>query len=297
MPSLRDIRRRIRSVESTQQITKAMKMVAASKLKKTESLLVAFRPYADGYGHTVSRIASQLKQLKHPYLDSGTEKEESSAGGRKIGLVVLSADRGLCGAYNSAINQHASRFIREHKKDEITVVAVGRKNRDFFRKVEKPVEKEYVNMLGIVDYSIAEIISQDLLQLWREKNLEAIYILYTRYRSAINQEIVVEQLLPVKPPVETGSNEVLDKRPYLFEPDVEEVLGTVLERNMTVHLYRALLESSTSEHGARMTAMDNATENAGDIINDLTLSMNRARQAQITKELSEIVSGADALEG
>ncbi len=288
MASLRDIRRRIRSVESTQQITKAMKMVAASKLKKTETLLNAFRPYAENYASVVGRLTLQLKELRHPLLATSTEPILSG----RIGLVFITADRGLCGGFNTNLNHHYSRFIRKHPESEIVTVCIGRKGRDFLRRKGNASVREYVNVLSDVDFDRATEMVRDLLRIRDENRLDSIHLLYSRFRSAISQQIVLEQLAPLKPPEQ---QEQSLSRTCLFEPDAEHALEAVLEQSLAIHLYRAMLESMTSEHGARMTAMENATENAGEMIEKLTLSLNRARQAVITKEISEIMGGAEAL--
>jgi len=288
MASLRDIRRRIRSIESTQQITKAMKMVAASRLKKSEAKLRAFRPYADAYREAMARVTHQLQDLRHPLLARSPEPVLKG----RVGLVAVSADRGLCGAFNTNLNQRALGYLNEHSDAEISLVVIGRKGRDFLRKRGRTITSEYVNQLGLLDYAMAEQITRDLLQLRKEKRLDSIQLLYSHFRSAISQKVVVEQLLPLAPPEPKDTSGV---KPYLFEPDGEEALEAVLFRSLVIKLYRALLESATSEFGARMTAMDNATENAGELIQVLTLAMNRARQAMITKEISEIMGGAEAL--
>ncbi len=288
MASLRDIRRRIRSVESTQQITKAMKMVAASKLKKSEAKLRAFRPYADAYAQAMARATLQLQDLRHPLLARASAPLLEG----RIGLVAVSADRGLCGGFNANLNQRTLAFLRENAKAEILIVVIGRKGRDFLRKRGQAVSREYVNQLGLLDYTMADRITRDLLQLRKEENLNSIQLLHSHFRSAMSQRIVVEQFLPLVPP-EPG--EGARCKPFLFEPSGEEALEAVLMKSLVIKLYRALLESVTSEYGARMTAMDNATENAGELIESLTLAMNRARQAMITKEISEIMGGAEAL--
>jgi F-type H+-transporting ATPase subunit gamma len=288
MVSLRDIRHRIRSVESTQQITKAMKMVAASKLKKTETLLNAFRPYAESYADVVGRLTLQLKELRHPLLAASTQPILTG----RVGLVFITADRGLCGGFNTSLHHRYSHFVRKHSEAEIVTVCIGRKGRDFLRKKGISPAREYVNVLGDVDFDMAVQMVRHLLLIHQEKRLDSIQLLYSRFRSAISQQIVLEQLAPLKPPEQESQS---PSPSYLFEPDPEGALEAVLEQSLAIHLYRAMLESMTSEYGARMTAMDNATENAGEMIEKLTLSLNRARQAVITKEISEIMGGAEAL--
>ena len=292
MASLRDIRRRIRSVESTQQITKAMKMVAASKLRRFEARLRAFRPYALGYSDVIARISSQLRDIRHPYMTDDSEPVYSG----RIGLLAITADRGLCGGFNSSIGNRTRRFLAEEgaSAEEVSLVMVGRKGRDFMQRRGVPVENAYVNPKEGIDYEYALRITSDLLEFKRKNNLSAIHMIFMQFHSAISQDIVVEQLLPVTPPPIREGQKTLTT-PYIFEPDPEDILEAVLEKTLAIKIYRGLLESATSEQGARMTAMDSATTNAGELIDGLTLSLNRARQALITKEISEIVGGAEAL--
>jgi len=288
MAALQDIRRRIRSIESTQQITKAMKMVAASKLKRSEATLRAFRPYADAYEEAMGRLALQLQELRHPLL---ARSPEPVLRGR-VGLVAISSDRGLCGGFNTNLNQRTLAFLKDHPEAEFELIVVGRKGRDFLRKRGRPISRQFINQLGQLDYPLAEQITRELLQLRKEKGLDSVQLLYSEYRSALAQRVIVEQLLPLSPPRMRDDSRHL---PYLFEPNGEEALEAVLIKSLVIKLYRALLESVTSEYGARMTAMDNATENAGELIESLRLALNRARQAIITKEISEIMGGAEAL--
>jgi len=288
MLSLRDIRRRIRSVESTQQITKAMKMVAASRLKRTEATLLAIRPYADGYAQVVSRVAGQLRELRHPLLAIGGQENKKG----RIGLMAITADRGLCGGFNTTMSNRILDFLNKHAGGEVSLAIVGRKGRDFLLRRDYRPCVEYVGLMGQYSYALAQAMMKDLLKLREEHKLESIQLLYSRHRSAISQEIVIEPYLPVQvPPQATGQR----SGPYIFEPDGETALEAVLEQSLAIQLYRALLETETSVYAARMTAMDNATENAGDLIESLTLSLNRARQAIITTEIVEIMGGADAL--
>jgi len=285
--SLRDIRKRIASVRSTQQITKAMKMVAAAKFRRAQENILAIRPYATRMLEVLSRLAARTSAEVHPLL----ARRES----RRIEVVVFTSDRGLCGAFNVNIIQKAERFMEEQKDKigEIALSFVGRKGRDYFRKRKVLIRREYVNFLGKVDYLFASRIGQELVQAYSEERTDGIYLLYREFRSAIQQRVILEKILPVTPssPPEFGPVGV----EYLYEPPESEILDKLLPMYAEVQVYRALLESLASEYGARMTAMENATNNAAEMIEKLTLVYNKARQGAITKELIEIVSGAEAL--
>ncbi len=300
--SLRDIRKRISSVRSTQQITKAMKMVATAKLRRAQERLLATRPYATKMFEVLSRLAGKASAEVHPLL----ARREA----RKIEVVVLTSDRGLCGAFNMNLIQRAEKFLEEKKEktDEMAFSFIGRKGRDYFRKRQVMMRREYVNFFGKVDFLLAKKIGQELAQTYASQQVDGIYLLYSEFRSAIQQRVVLKKILPVEPKsgeegaeasvsgeaqtVGTGRGTALE---YLYEPSEREVLNELLPMYVEVQVYQALLESLASEEGARMTAMENATNNAAEMINKLTLIYNKARQAAITKELIEIVSGAEAL--
>ena len=285
--SLRDIRKRIASVRSTQQITKAMKMVAAAKFRRAQETILAVRPYATKMLEVLSRLAARTSAEAHPLL----ARRES----RRVEVVVFTSDRGLCGAFNVNIIQKAERFMEDQKGkiEEIALSFVGRKGRDYFRKRKALIRREYVNFLGKVDYLFATRIGQELVQAYSEERTDGIYLLCSEFRSAIQQRVILEKILPVTPssPPEFGPAAV----EYLYEPPESEILDKLLPMYVEVQVYRALLESLASEYGARMTAMENATNNAAEMIEKLTLVYNKARQGAITKELIEIVSGAEAL--
>jgi F-type H+-transporting ATPase subunit gamma len=285
--SLRDIRKRIASVRSTQQITKAMKMVAAAKLRRAQESIMATRPYATKMLQVLSSLAARTSAEAHPLL----ARRKS----RWVEVVVFTSDRGLCGAFNMNLIQRAERFMEEEKgkTEEIALSFVGRKGRDYFRKRKVIMRREYVNFFGKVDYLLASRIGQELVQAYSEERVDAIYLLYSEFRSAIQQRVILEKILPVTPssPPTIGPAAV----EYLYEPSESEVLDKLLPMYVEVEVYKALLESLASEYGARMTAMENATNNAAEMIEKLTLVYNKARQAAITKELIEIVSGAEAL--
>jgi F-type H+-transporting ATPase subunit gamma len=285
--SLRDIRKRIASVRSTQQITKAMKMVAAAKLRRAQESILATRPYATKMLEVLNSLAARTSAERHPLLDRREPK--------RIEVVVFTSDRGLCGAFNMNLIQRAERFMEEEKgkKEEIALSFVGRKARDYFRKRKVIMRREYVNFFGKVDYLLASRIGQELVQAYSEDKVDGIYLLYSEFRSAIQQRVNLEKILPVTPssPSAIGPWAV----EYLYEPSESEILDKLLPMYVEVQVYKALLESLASEYGARMTAMENATNNAAEMIERLTLVYNKARQAAITKELIEIVSGAEAL--
>jgi F-type H+-transporting ATPase subunit gamma len=290
--SLRDIRKRITSVRSTQQITKAMKMVATAKLRRAQENILATRPYATKMFEVLSSLAARTSPDAHPLLYRREPK--------RVEVVVFTSDRGLCGAFNMNLIQRAEKFLEEEKTrtEELALSFIGRKGRDYFRKRNVKMRREYVNLFGKVDFPLAARIGEDLVQSYIAEQVDAIYLLYSEFRSAIQQRIVLEKILPVTPK-KAAEGEEAPKGPtaveYIYEPSEVEILGKILPMYVEVQIYRALLESVASEFGARMTAMENATNNARDMIEKLTLMYNKARQASITKELIEIVSGAEAL--
>jgi F-type H+-transporting ATPase subunit gamma len=290
--SLRDIRKRIASVRSTQQITKAMKMVATAKLRRAQENILATRPYATKMFEVLSSLAARTSPDAHPLLYRREPK--------RVEVVVFTSDRGLCGAFNMNLIQRAEKFLQEEKArtEELALSFIGRKGRDYFRKRNVKMRREYVNLFGKVDFPLAARIGEDLVQSYIAEQVDAIYLLYSEFRSAIQQRIVLEKILPVTPR-KAGEGEEMPKGPaaveYIYEPSEVEILGKILPMYVEVQIFRALLESVASEFGARMTAMENATNNARDMIEKLTLMYNKARQASITKELIEIVSGAEAL--
>ena len=292
MANLRAIRKRIGSVKSTQQITKAMKMVSAAKLKRAQDAIVAARPYARQMREVVQSVAGRAGQEAHPLLAPRETK--------KVALLVVTSDRGLCGGFNSNLLRAANRFLRENegKVEEVVLFAVGRKARDFFRRRHVPMRKEYMNVLGTLSYAHAKQIADDLVGGFLAEDFDEVVIAFNEFRSAISQAVRMDRLFPVifEQAGEDGKPSDVDVD-YLYEPSREEILATLLPRYVEAQIFRVLLESVAGEHGARMTAMDSATNNAVDMISRLTLQMNRARQAAITKELMEIIGGAEALKG
>ncbi len=290
MANLRAIRKRIGSVKSTQQITKAMKMVSAAKLKRAQDAIVAARPYARQMRELVERLARRAGPDAHPLL-SARER-------RKLGLIVVSSDRGLCGGFNSNLLRAVSRFLQENREryEEIALFVVGRKARDFFRRRRVPLRKEYINILGKLSYSHAEQMANDVVDGYLAGEFDAVVVAFNEFRSAISQRVRMDPLFPIA--VEPAEGETTEGGiDYLYEPSQKEILATLLPKYVETQIFRVLLESVAGEHGARMTAMDSATNNAVEMISRLTLQMNRARQASITKELMEIIGGAEALKG
>lgn len=288
MPTLRDIKRRITSIKSTQQITRAMKMVAASKLRRAQERIFEARPYANKMFSVLSSLAIRTRREEHPLL----AKRSVS----KIEVLIITSDRGLCGALNSNILRKAYEFIREKKKDmaEVSISVIGKKGRDFFRRRHIPMRGIWVGISGKVIYSNAAEIAMEIVKNYTDELFDEVYLVYNEFKSAMQQRIVTEKLLPIEPQkIEEG--EETRYGDFLYEPSAEEVLATLLPKHIKVQVFRALLESEASEQGARMTAMDNATRNAKDLIERLTLQYNKARQAAITKELMEVVGGAEAL--
>jgi len=297
MANLRAIRKRIGSVKSTQQITKAMKMVSAAKLKRAQDAIVAARPYARKMREVVEKLAARAGQEAHPLL---TVREA-----KRIALLVVTSDRGLCGGFNSNLLRAANRFLAERKGnyEEIVLFVVGRKARDFFRRRRVPVRREYVNILGALSYVHAEQLARELVEGYLAEEFDEVVIGYNEFRSAISQTVRFEPLFPIALESPGDAEPAAGKAPaeadidYLYEPSQGKILEVLLPKYVETHLFRVLLESVAGEHGARMTAMDSATNNAVEMIARLTLQMNRARQAAITKELMEIIGGAEALKG
>ncbi len=289
MPSLRDIRGRIGSVKSTRQITKAMKMVAAAKLRRAQDAITRARPYAVLLEQALSRIASRAAvegQATHPLL--------ASRPAQKVELILVTSDRGLAGAFNSNVLRRAQRFMTENgdRYSEIQISTMGRKARDSFRARKTPVRKDYPGIHQKLSYERAAEIAKEFSDRFLAGEVDAVFLSYNEFKSAITQTVVVRQLLPIETADAEGAGTGYD---FLYEPSRKELLEELVPKHLAIQIWRALLDSAASEHGARMTAMGSATKNAEDMIAKLTLQYNRARQAYVTKELMEIVSGAEAL--
>jgi F-type H+-transporting ATPase subunit gamma len=286
MASLKSIRKRIGSVRSTQQITKAMKMVAAAKLRRAQEAAEEARPFADKLAAMLQTVAARAGDTTHPLL-------AERAHARRIDLLLVTSDRGLCGGYNAVLIRKAEQFIEDHAGPEVRLVTVGNKGYMYFRRRPIGVAAQYVQMPAGPGHALALELSARVARDYVAEETDGVYLLYSQFHSALSQVPTVERLLPV-PPKEDLDGDVAD---YIYEPDEATLLDRLLRQYITTLIHRAFLESIASEHGARMTAMDNATANARDMIDRLTLAMNRARQAAITTELMEIVSGAEALKG
>ena len=284
MPSLKVLRKRIGTVRSTQQITKAMKMVAAAKLRRAQEAAERARPYAAKLTEMFTAVAAGIEPDAHPLLARRPE--------RRVDVVVLTSDRGLCGGYNANLLRFTEGFLRERDAAEAAFVVVGRKGLDYYRRRSRRIVLQRLGILAAPAPAIAAELAAELIRRFTAEETDAVYLVYTRFRSAISLIPTAVPLLPVAPP--THDAPPVD---YIFEPERPALLARLLPRYVEALLTQALLEAVASEHGARMTAMDNATSNATEMIGALTLSMNRARQATITKELMEIVSGAEALKG
>jgi len=284
MPSLLDIRRRIRSVKNTQQLTKAMKTVSAAKLRRAQERVFAARPYAEQLKKVLGNLTLRLENVTHPLLEIRPEQ--------RILFVIVSADRGLCGAFNSNILRAAQTFLRDHRAQTVSLAAVGRKGRDFFRRRAVPIRVEFVNIFSKLDYGHAKDISDAIVKAYGEAEVDAVYLVYNEFKSVLQQRVVVEKVLPLSRTELQGKESQFE---YIFEQPPQETFNRLLPRYVEVQIYRALLESAASEHGARMASMDTASRNAGEMIDMLTLTMNRIRQAAITREIIEVVSGAGAL--
>ena len=283
MPAIVDIRRRIKSVKNTQQITKAMKMVSAAKLRRAQEAMFAARPFARRMLEVLGSMAARAKPEAHPLLAERT--------GNRILVVIVTADKGLAGGFNANIIRAAMQFLEQRAGSELALDVVGRRGRDFFRRREYKIRTEHVGIFQALRYPVAQEIAKDLIRLFTANEADEVYLLYNEFKSVIQQKVTLERLLPIpRRPVD-------EKEPafdYVYEPGPADIYERILPRHVEVQVWRALLESQAAEHGARMAAMDSATRNAGDMISRLTLYMNKVRQAAITKEIIEVVSGASA---
>jgi F-type H+-transporting ATPase subunit gamma len=289
MPSLRDIRNRIGSVKNTRQITKAMKMVAAAKLRRAQDAVVRTRPYAQLLEQALAQVAARAQAEEKPTHPLLAQREAKVAE-----VVLITSDRGLAGGFNSNVIRRVQRFTTENADtyDRVLVSTVGRKARDFFRARHLEVRKDYTGVHSALSFQKAEEIAQELSARFLAGEVDAVFLAFNEFKSAISQVVTIRQLLPIATAKVEGATTAFD---FIYEPGREQLLAELLPRQIATQVYRALLESAASEHGARMTAMESATKNAEEMIASLTLQYNRARQAYVTKELMEIVSGAEAL--
>jgi F-type H+-transporting ATPase subunit gamma len=295
MASLIDIRRRLRSIKNSQQITKAMKMISAARLRRAQDRAIAARPYARLLREVMASVSSRVQQLEHPLL---AEREE-----KRVAVVVVAGDRGLAGAFNTNVNRAVLTLLNGKPWETVTILPIGKKALDFWRRRKLPLsEKTYSGIFSKIDYPTAKEIADRLAADFGEGRLDAVYVVSNEFKSVISQVVRVEKLLPISrgqatmaaAPAPNSEGQPPGVEP-IFEPDPATILARILPRYLEFAIFRILLESAAAEHAARMTAMDSASKNAGDMIDSLTLTYNRARQARITKELIEIVSGAAAL--
>lgn len=294
MATLREIRRRISSVKSTQKITKAMKMVAAAKLRRAQENILSARPYAYKIGALIKHLINNDEARQNPLVSQAADV-------KNMLLVVVTADRSLCGAFNSNIIRKVNalldnEFRSYHEAGRLRMITVGRKGDEFFTKRGYPVIARFTNFFNHMTLDDAIHIIAACVREFSEGRADEVHVLYNEFKSAIQQRIVLEKILPVEPESVESEHHYRIEADYIYEPSQNEILNTLVPRHLNVQMWRVLLESFAAEMGARMTAMDSATENAGELIDHLTLHYNRARQAAITKEILEVVSGAEALQ-
>jgi len=289
MPSLQSLRRKIWAVKNTQKITKAMKMVAAAKLKRAQDRVLASRPYAHKMREVLASLSRRVNRASHPLLQK--------RGGSKIEVLVVTSDRGLCGAFNANILRKAVETLRQHEANgnKVAVSIVGRKSRDFFQRRNWAIRQQWTDLFDKLSFEHALDIGQDLTDNFVKGTFDELYVIYNEFKSAIQQRVIVERLFPIEALEADGTTAAALGGSYEFEPDEEALLKALLPKHFQVQTYRILLESSAAEQGARMAAMDGATRNAGELIKKVTLYYNKTRQASITKELMDIVGGAEAL--
>jgi F-type H+-transporting ATPase subunit gamma len=286
MPTLLDFRRRIRSVKNTQQITRAMKFVAAARLRRAQESALAARPHATEMARLLRSIMARIDEPEHPLLAKRSEE--------RVLAIVLTGERGLAGAFNTNILRKANEFLRQHKDKKLSLVPVGKKGRDALKRAGFSFAAEYVNVLAKVEFSTAREIAGLVTKLYAEDQIDAVYLIFSEFKTVMTANLKVEKLLPVEPEKSESSDaKQLESRvDYIYEQAPEKLLGALLPKYIEAQILRAMLESSAAEYAARMAAMESATRNAGEVIQALTLHMNKVRQAAITKEIIEIVSGA-----
>jgi F-type H+-transporting ATPase subunit gamma len=286
MATLLDFRRRIRSVKNTQQITRAMKFVAAARLRRAQESALAARPYARELARVLRSIMGRIYEPQHPLLAKRPEE--------RILAIVLTGERGLAGAFNTNILRKASEFLREHKNKKLSVVPVGKKGRDSLKRAGFSFAAEYINVLAKVEFGTAREIAGLVTKLYQEDQIDAVYLIFSEFKTVMTANLKVEKLLPVEPEKSEGhdARQPESQVDYIYEQPPEKLLGALLPKYIEAQILRAMLESSAAEYAARMAAMESATRNAGEVIQALTLHMNKVRQAAITKEIIEIVSGA-----
>ena len=283
MPTLLDFRRRIRSVKNTQQITRAMKFVAAARLRRAQESALAARPYAKELTHVLRSIMERIDEPQHPLLAVRPEE--------RVLVIVLTGERGLAGAFNTNILKKANEVFRANRSKKLSVIPVGKKGRDALKRAGLEFAAEFINVLAKVEFSTAREIANLVTELYKKETIDAVYIVFSEFKTVMSANLTVEKLLPVEK-MEAAEGE--SQTDYIYEQPEEKLLDRLLPRYVETTLLRAMLESSASEYAARMTAMESATKNAGEVIQGLTLHMNKVRQAAITREIIEIVSGASS---
>ena len=291
MPSLIDLRRRIRAVKSTQQITKAMKMVAASKLRRAQERTQQARPFAAQMRRVLNSLASRVDPSVHPLLD---DRSKPKAGG-KVLLFVITADRGLCGSFNTNVIKGSGQFITETSGRQICLGLVGRRGRDYYARRGFDVRYEQINLFAKLSFEDARQIAKAAMDAFLGEEVDSVYLVFNEFKSVMVQRVAVEQLLPIPRGEIQATDGTAVATDYLYEPDPEQLFQHLIPTHVEVQVYRALLESNAAFFAAQMTAMDAATNNSGEMIESLTLYMNKVRQAAITREIIEVVSGAGAL--
>ncbi len=289
MPSLQSLRRKIASVKNTQKITKAMKMVAAAKLKRAQDRILSARPYAHKLRDVMGNLSNRVNRASHPLF--------KRRDGNKVELVVVTSDRGLCGAFNTNILRRAVEFLEQQSKQahQVSVSLVGRKSIDFFRRRNWTIRQQWGGVFDRLSYEHALDIGQNMIGQYNEGTFDQLYVVYNEFKSVMQQQVIVEKFLPIEPAQDSVTDQTSSVGGYLYEPDESELLETLLPKHFEIQTYRVFLESAAAEQAARMTAMDGATRNAGELIKKVTLFYNKTRQAAITKELMDIVGGAEAL--
>lgn len=287
MASLRELRRKVKTFKSTQQITKAMKLVAAARLNRAQDRIVSARPFVDGLERLLGELAylssTQGAGLDHPFLTPRTHK--------RLDVVVVTSDRGLCGGFNANVIRRTIQFMREHTNSDLHLWLVGKKGRDYFRRLSNNIEKEYVGVFQKLGYPQAEVIGTDMIDTFLKAETRGFVVIYNSFKSRMQQQVIVKPMLPI-----SKVEEIRPKLDFIYEPNRTQILDELLPRTLKAQIYRILLDSQAAELAARMTAMDNATNNARELIASLTLTMNNVRQASITKEIAEIVGGSEALQ-
>ncbi len=286
MANLKEIKKRLVSIKKTQQITRAMKLIAAVKLQRAQERLTAFRPYADKMEDLVSSLASRVPPRAHPFLRPGKT-------GKTL-LLVLTSDRGFCGSLNTNIFRAIDSFIKTTEQEEVRLLTIGRKGSDYFKRRAYPIEKEWIGIGDNLDYPRAVEVATEIIDPYLQGSYQEVYLVYNEFKSALSRRVLMKKLLPLelKEP-EEGAAEI----DYLYEPSQEVIIQELLPKQLETQLYRAFLESTASEYGGLMVSMDSATNNAAEMIDRLTLDLNRARQEAITRELMDIIGGAEVLRG